>query len=87
MTSYTIELTESEDKALKYIAHDVQEWIENAIHNRARKAIDNIYNSEVERMTADPDITVIPADKNQVVMNADIKSYADRQVEAEKNHR
>ena len=79
MANYTIELTESEDKALKYVAYDAQEWIENAVKNRARQAIDTIYSFEVERMTDDPNITVIPADKDQVVMDADIKSLADRQ--------
>jgi len=34
-------------------------------------------------MTADPDITTIPADKDAVVLAADIKSAATRQAEAE----
>ena len=38
---------------------------------------------EVARMTADPDITSIPADKDAVVLAADIKSAAERNAEEE----
>ena len=82
-TTYTISITDAEKKALEYIAVSVQDWIDNAVDNRARIAIDEIYNSEVARMTADPDITSIPADKDQVVLDADIKSAAERQAEEE----
>lgn len=79
MAQYTITLTDAEDKALRVIALDPQDWIDNAVHNRCRIAIDDIYTAEVERMTADPDITTIPADKNQVVLDADIETAAERQ--------
>ena len=39
---YTITLTEAEQKAMEYIAADVDEWITNAATNRARIAIDEI---------------------------------------------
>ena len=39
---YTINLTETETKAMEYIAEDVYEWIDNAAKNRARIAIDEI---------------------------------------------
>jgi len=39
---YTVTLTEAEDLALQYAAADVQDWIDNAAHNRARIAIDEI---------------------------------------------
>lgn len=73
-----IELTETQEKALAYVAASPQEWAEHAVHNRCRKAIDEIYNMEVARMTADPNITSIPADKDAVVLAADIKSVAER---------
>ena len=82
MTTYTIELTDAETKAMEYVAFDVQEWADNALHNRARQAMDEIYQMEVQRMTDDPAITSIPADKESVVLNADIKSAATRQAEA-----
>jgi hypothetical protein len=73
MIKYTVELTEAENKAMNYIANTVQEWIDNVVKNRARQAIDDIYNMEVERMVSDPNIESIPADKSQVVLDADIK--------------
>ena len=81
MATYTITLTDAEDKALRYVAFDPQDWIDNAVHNRCRQAVDQIYTEEVERMTADPDITSIPANKEQVVLDADIMSAADRQAQ------
>lgn len=83
MTTLTIELTETQEKALAYVAASPQEWAENAVHDRCRIAIDEIYDAEVARMTADPTITSIPADKDAVVLAADIQSAAERNTEAE----
>ena len=78
MIKYTVELTEAENKAMNYIANTVHEWIDNVVKNRARQAIDEIYNMEVERMVSDPNIESIPADKSQVVLDADIYSKQDK---------
>ena len=83
MTTYTTTLTDAETKAMEYIAFSVQDWADNALQNRARIAMDEIYEAEVARMTADPTITSIPADKEQVILDADIKSAAVRQAEAD----
>jgi hypothetical protein len=83
MTTYTIELTDAEVKAMEYVALSVQDWAENALKNRARQAMDEIYNAEVARMTNDPTVTSIPADKEAVVLAADVKSAAVRNAEAE----
>ena len=40
--NYTITVSETERKALEYIARDVHEWITNAATNRARQAIEEI---------------------------------------------
>ncbi len=83
MTTYTIELNDAEVKAMEFVALSVQDWIDNAVRNRARQAMDEIYNSEVQRMTNDPTVTSIPADKEAVVLAADVKSAAVRQAESE----
>lgn len=75
----TIILTEAEAKALAYVAYDPQEWAENAIKERARVAMEEIFQTEVQRMIKDPNITEIPADREAVVLAADIQSAADRQ--------
>ena len=82
-TTYTIALTDAQVKAMEYIAVSVQDWADNALQNRARIAMDEIYDAEVARMTADPAITSIPADKEAVVLAADIKSAAVRNAESE----
>ena len=81
----TITLTEAETKALAYVAYSPQEWAENAVKERARLAMEEIFQSEVARMLADPNTTEIPADRETVVLAADIKSAAQRQAEAEAN--
>jgi hypothetical protein len=75
---YTITLTEAEDKALSYVAADPQEWIQNAASERARIAMEEIFQAEVQRMLQDPTITEIPADRDAVVLAADIQSAAER---------
>ena len=42
MVSYTVNLNDAEDKALSYVAVSPQEWIDNAVHERCRIAIDEI---------------------------------------------
>lgn len=75
----TITLTEAEAKALAYVAYSPQEWADNAVHERARIAMDEIFQIEVARMLADPNTTEIPADREAVVLAADIQSAAERQ--------
>lgn len=75
----TITLTEAEAKALAYVAYSPQEWAENAVKERARIAMEEIFQAEVQRMLADPNTTEIPADKEAVVLAADVQSAAERQ--------
>jgi hypothetical protein len=76
---YTITLTDAEEKALSYVAYDPQEWIQNAASERARLAMEEIFQLEVARMLADPSITEIPADREAVVLAANIESAKERQ--------
>ena len=83
MATYTITLTDAEDKGIRYLVDDPQDWIQNAASSQAQRGIDTIYAQEVERMTNDPDITSIPADKDQVVLDAEVLSLAERNEQAE----
>jgi hypothetical protein len=78
----TITLTTAQEKGLAYVAASPQEWAENVVHVRCQKAIDEIYDMEVARMTADPSITSIPADKEAVVLAANVQTAAQRNAEA-----
>ena len=79
MTTFNIELTDAEVKALAYVAFSPQDWIENAVKERCRLAMEEIFQIEVRRMLADPAITEIPADREAVVIAANIQSAAERQ--------
>jgi hypothetical protein len=81
MATYTITLTNAEDKALKTIALSAQDWIDNAIHERCRIAIDEIVNAEVQRkLAANEPIT---GSKDDIVMAANIESAAERKARLE----
>jgi hypothetical protein len=77
MTTYTITLSAAEDKALKSVALSAQDWIDNAVHERCRIAMDEIVNAEVQRkLAAGQPIT---GSKDDIVMAANIESAAERQ--------
>jgi hypothetical protein len=82
----TITLTEAEAKALAYVAADPQEWAENAVHERARIAMEEIFQIEVQRLLADPDTTEIPADREAVVLAANLPSASERTAAALLNY-
>ena len=42
MAKYEIELTDTEDKALSFVAYSQKNWIDNATKNRARLAKEEI---------------------------------------------
>jgi hypothetical protein len=79
--SYTITLTEAENKALGFVALDQQDWIDNAIHERCRLAIEEIVAAEVQRKLAANE--TISGSKEDIVNAAPIKSAAERQAEYE----
>lgn len=79
--TYTITLSDAEDKALGFVAYSQQDWIDNAVHERCRIAIDEIVNAEVQRKLAAGE--TISGSKEDIVNAANIKSAAERQAEAE----
>lgn len=76
MATYTITLSDAEDKALKSVAVSAQDWINNAVHERCRIAIDEIVNAEVQRKLAAGE--PITGSKENIVMAANIESAAER---------
>jgi hypothetical protein len=81
MAQYTITLSAAEDKAIHVVALDAQDWIENAVHNRCRIAMEEIIAAEVQRLLAAGQ--PITGTKDDIVMNAPIQSAAERQAEIE----
>jgi hypothetical protein len=74
--TYTITLTDAQDKALSVVAVSPQEWIENVVFDRCRIAIDEIVNAEVQRKLAAGE--TISGSKEDIVMAADVETASEK---------
>ena len=74
--TYTITLTDAENTALGYVAAIPQEWIDNAVHNRCRIAIDEIVALAVERCLAQG--IQLPGSKDEIVELAKSQGWLER---------
>ncbi len=81
MATYTITLSDAEDKALGVVAFSQDDWIQNAVKERCRIAIEEIVAAEVQRLLSEG--KSITGTKDDIVMAAPIKSAAERNAEAE----
>ena len=77
--TYTITLSDAEDKALHFVAMSAQDWIDNAVHERCRVAIEEIVNAEVQRLLSEG--KPIMGSKEDIVMAAPIQLAAERQAQ------
>jgi len=74
--SYTITLSDAQDKALSVAAYSQQEWIENTVFERCRLSIEEIVAVEVQRLLAAGQ--PITGTKDEIVMAADIETSKER---------
>jgi hypothetical protein len=85
MATITITLTATQMKGLEYAALSPQDWIDNAVHERCRIAIDEIVQVTVAKCLETG--TQIPGSRDEMVDLAFaqgwVKTAADRQAEAE----
>jgi hypothetical protein len=83
MANYTIEYTDTEDLAMHWAALSADEWIQNAAHERARIAIEEIVQIAVQQFLAVGQS--IPGTREEIVAaafaNGWVKSAADRNAE------
>ena len=79
--NYTITLSDAEDKALGVAALSQNDWIQNAVKERCRLAIEEIVAAEVQRKLAAGES--ITGSKDDIVMAADIESAVQRQARME----
>ena len=83
--TYTMTLTETEYKALSYVAYSQQDWMDNAVHERCRIAIEEIVALTVQQCLANN--VQIPGSKDEIVELAFAQGWviaaAQRQAEAE----
>lgn len=81
MPTYTITLTDAEDKALSVVAASPQAWINNAVKNRCRQSKEQIVDAEIKRIRESGG-TVSGTD-DEIVMSATVETAAQRQARIE----
>lgn len=72
MATYTITLTQAEEKALQSVASSPQDWMDHAVKERCRQAMDDIVQSETKRMINEG--IPISGTREDVVMRAVLPS-------------
>lgn len=79
MAQIIFELTDLEAQVLAHIAADPEDWLQNLVDWQVRLAKDEIVESEIARMIADPNCPAIPSDKDEIVLQAKLIPAAERQ--------
>ena len=74
MAQFTITINDAEEKALLTNMISVQTWLNNAIHEKARRVIDDIVRKNTDRQPKK--MAVI--DKHQMIMDMKLESGAER---------
>jgi hypothetical protein len=64
MSVYTIELSAEEEKALLTDMLSVQDWLDNAVHEKARRCVDEVCRQALEDSTD----TILTRTEKQVVV-------------------
>jgi hypothetical protein len=70
MAVYTITLTDVEQRAMEYVATDVNFWIQNAVHERARLAMEELVANHIAAKLAAG--ATISGTKEEIVMKSDL---------------
>jgi len=81
MPTYTITLTDAEDKALSVVAVSQQSWIDNAVKNRCRQAKEKIVADEIKRLRSGGQS--VSGTDDEIVMAATVETAAQRQARIE----
>jgi hypothetical protein len=79
MSTYTIELSDVEQKGMEYISTDVDFWIQNAVHERARLAVEEMVRDHVNDMLAKGE--AISGTKDEIVMCTKLPNAKERHEE------
>lgn len=73
MTSYTVTLTDAENKSLLSITPTGQDWIDNVVHERCRIAMDDIIQRAVTKCLSEG--IQIPSSRESIVELAFSKGW------------
>jgi len=85
MVDITVELTDTQNKCLEYAAASVQDWADNALHNRARVAQEEIITALVAHCNANEVAMAVGVDAQvtQAFELGVVKTGAQRNADAE----
>ena len=85
MVDITVKLTDTQNKCLEYAAASVQDWADNALHNRARIAQEEIIAALVAHCNANEVAMAVGADAQvtQAFELGVVKTGAQRNADAE----
>ena len=85
MPNITVALTDTQNKCMEYAAADVQDWADNALHNRARIAQEEIIAALVAHCNANEIALATGADAQvaQAFELEVVKTAAQRNAEAQ----
>ena len=72
MADYTVKLTDTEDKAMSYCAMSTQDWVDNALKNRARIAKEEIIVLNTTHCNAN-NIQIATGEDAQITQAFDLK--------------
>lgn len=72
MAEYKITLSDTEDKAMSYCTLSTQDWVENALKNRARIAKEEIISANIAHCNANG-VTIATGEDAQVKQAFDLK--------------
>ena len=72
MADYKVTLTDTEDKAMSYCAFDTQDWVDNALKVRAKRAKDEILLINMKHCNANG-IAIADTEDKQVQQAFDLK--------------
>ena len=80
-TNYTVTLTDTQKKSLEYVSLSNQEWIDNAVKNRCRKAKDEIININMKHCNSNGIALAVGEDAQvtQAYTLGLVKTAADRE--------
>ena len=81
--NYTITLTDTEKKCMDYITADIDDWIKNAVNNRARLSKEEIISLNTAHCNAN-DIAIAVGADSQITQAYDlgvVKTQAERDAE------
>ena len=79
MPTYKIELSDVEQRAFEYVATDVDFWIQNAVHERARLAMEEMVTNYINKQIAAG--KTISGTKEQIVMHCGLPDAKTRNAE------